>query len=621
MSKAHRAEVGWKHLARDVIARGRQDDAPCVRCGRPIDYSAHHNSRNAPTADHLEPIALGGQVMTDQVAVAHRGCNSRHGARMGNAMRAAGVKSRAPEASPQVRPTLHVATEEEDYDGGPLVAVAGEIPAVFLDCPWMQGLFPVPEDATWPRLMSDPHPEAVGTMGWGVIKRIEKRREEDMLTPKKAKKLRWWQRLVIVRLYEYKIVDGEMVFCWEQAILSTSRQVGKSVLMREIALDRIQQFEHFGEAQLVLHVAKDLSIANEIQRPSRQWADMLERRGHPWHSVGNNGQWAVEYEGMLGRWLIRAQKAVYGYSACVAMVDEGWAIDEETISEGIEPTMAERDQPLLLLISTAHAECSTLMPTRRNEAMKSMGGGEKLLIEWSAPEEAKEDPTRAVYVRMASPYWSDHRKRFVMNKMLSEGAIEQWLNIWPNLGGNVETLIGAELWEKLRVPTLGMPRGAGVGRTLVMYPDLEQSQWHVIEAATGDNEVAHVRMIGTLPSIKEALSVVGEAAKGSSVELIVPRVIRGRVPKMAGVRAVILAGESDMSAAATTVRPMLISGRVRHDGSALLTEQVVGAVIETYGETIRISAKSSPGPVEAAKAAVLGIWWSSRLDRPRAVVV
>jgi hypothetical protein len=154
-----------------------------------------------------------------------------------------------------------------------------------------------------------------------------------------------------------------------------------------------------------------------------------------------------------------------------------------------------------------------------------------------------------------------------------------------------------------------------------MYPDLEQSQWHVIEAATGENEVAHVRMIGTLPSIKEALSVVGEAAKGSSVELIVPRVIRGRVPKMAGVRAVILAGESDMSAAATTVRPMLISGRVRHDGSALLTEQVVGAVIETYGETIRISAKNSPGPVEAAKAAVLGIWWSSRLDRPRAVVV
>jgi hypothetical protein len=166
-----------------------------------------------------------------------------------------------------------------------------------------------------------------------------------------------------------------------------------------------------------------------------------------------------------------------------------------------------------------------------------------------------------------------------------------------------------------------MPKGSGVGRTVVMYPDLSQNYWHVIEAAVGEGEIAHVRMVGTLTSIKEALTVVGEVAKGGSVELIVPRVIRGRIPKMPGVRAVILAGESDMSAAATTVRPMLLSGRVRHDGSGLLAEQVAGAVIETYGETIRISAKSSPGPVEAAKAAVLGAWWCSRLDRPRAVVV
>jgi hypothetical protein len=539
---------------------------------------------------------------------------------MGNAMRAAGVHSKAPEKPRSSRPALQivVAPEEEDYDGGPLVAVGGSIPQQFLDCPWLSGLLPVPEDATWPRLMSDPHPEAVGTLGWAVIKRMEARREADMLTPKKAKKLRWWQKLVIVRLYEYKIVDGQIVLCWEEAFLSTSRQVGKSVLMREVALDRITQWEHFGEAQLVLHVAKDLTIADEIQRPARQWAEMV---GDPWHPVGNNGKWAVEFQGMLGRWLIRAQKAVYGYSATVAMIDEGWAIDEDTISEGIEPTMAEREQPQMLLISTAHSECSTLMPTRRAEALAGLGAGEKLMLEWSAPEVALTDPTRAAYVRMASPFWSEHRKRFVMGKILREGAAEQWLNIWPNIGGNVETMVSAEHWESLRVPDLSMPKGSGTGRTVVMYPDLTQSYWHVIEAATGEGEVANVRMIGTLPSIKEALTVVGETAKGGSVELIVPRVIRGRIPKMPGVRATILAGESDLSAAATTVRPMLLSGRVRHDGSALLTEQMVGSVVETYGETIRISAKKSPGPVEAAKAAVLGAWWCSRLDRPRAVVV
>ena len=619
MSKP-RENKEWKRIAADVVARGRIDDAPCCRCGGPVDYGAPSRSRESPSADHLNPLATGGALLTDAVAVAHYGCNSSHGAKLGNAMRAGRARQQKVRRPPAGSAELHVVAPEErtiaqSYDGGPLVAHSGRLPTQFAECSWLKGIIDIPENATWPRVMSAPHRDAIGTFGWAAIKRIEARREADILTPKKHKKLRWWQKLVVLRLYEY---NADFELCWKTAVLSTSRQVGKSVLMREIALDRMTMHEHFGEPQLVLHVAKDLTIANEIQRPSRQWADML---GWPWHAVGNNGNWAVEYEGVLGRWLIRAQKAVYGYASSVAMIDEGWAIDPLVISEGIEPTMAEREQPLLLLISTAHSRATKLMPQWRNKAMENMATGDILIIEWSAPPEAEFTPTEPVFMRMASPHWDEHRRAFVESKINTEGAAEQWLNIWPDTQGQVETLVRRETWDSLYVPGLEIPRGASVGRTAVVYPDLDQGYWHIMEAAIDAEENVCLRVIPTTGTRKEALEALAVLAKKGGVELVIPRVIRGRIPKIPGVRSVILAAETDLSAAATTVRPMLTSGRVKHDGSALLAEQMVSAVIETYGETIRISAKHSGVPVEAAKAATLAVWWSSRVDRVKAVVV
>jgi hypothetical protein len=88
-----------------------------------------------------------------------------------------------------------------------------------------------------------------------------------------------------------------------------------------------------------------------------------------------------------------------------------------------------------------------------------------------------------------------------------------------------------------------------------------------------------------------------------------------------GLRTVVNASESDVMAATTTVRPWLLAGRVRHDGDSTLTEHMTAAALDTSAEQLRISGKASEGPVEAAKAAVLAVWWASRQDRPSAVVV
>jgi hypothetical protein len=466
--------------------------------------------------------------------------------------------------------------------------------------------------------MSAPHPRAVSSLGPMIVARIEARREGDPLTPDRAKSLRWWQKLIIYRMYE---VDADGLLCWKKVLISTARQVGKSVALREIALDRMAGADHYGEPQLVLHIAKDLSIADEIQRPARQWANTI---GDPWHGVGGNGRWAVEFNGVMGRWLVRSQQSVYGYSASMTMVDEAWAIDPEHITEGVEPTMVEREQPMMLLVSTAHREATPLMPDLRNSARMALDMPEDdiLLIEWSvSPTVPVEHHDHRAVHRMASPHWDDRRAAFIASKVEQIGFAEQWLNIWPDTAGAEVTLVKREVLQALAVPGLTVTPNT-MARSYCIYPDLDQTAWHVVASGVDADENLMLHYMGLFRTRKLATeAVIAEARRGIPADLVVPRVLRGRIPKIPGVRTMVYASEADVAAATTTVRPLLTAGKVRYDGHGTLTDQMVGAVLEIYGETVRITSKGSPGPVEAAKAAALAGWWSSRQDRPTAVVV
>ena len=113
-------------------------------------------------------------------------------------------------------------------------------------CPWLDDLRDVPANATWPRLMTSPHPRAVGSWGAEIA---------DFAVEHDGRPLRYWQRLVLLRLMEY---DDENRLIWNQRLMSTARQVGKSWLLRILAMWRLTQSGWFGEEQLVLHTGKDL---------------------------------------------------------------------------------------------------------------------------------------------------------------------------------------------------------------------------------------------------------------------------------------------------------------------------------------------------------------------------
>lgn len=326
--------------------------------------------------------------------------------------------------------------------------------------PWLQQLLDVPADAVWPRLMTVPHPRAVGSIGPEFVRWAEQR---------SGRPMRWWQRLVAVRLLE---VDQAGRLVWETCVLSTARQVGKSWLLRELLLWRIHEGERFGEPQDVLHTGKDLAVCKEVQRPARIWAKVRDE----YRVREVNGQEEIELLADGSRWMLRAKEAVYGYSVSLGAVDEAWKVRAASVDEGLAPTMAEREQPQLLLVSTAHRRATVLMLDRRQLALAGLEDGDgDLLIEWSAPAGAELDD-RQVW-RLASPHWGPRRERLVSKqyeKMLAgepvgdpdepdpeESFRAQWLNQWPRRQtpppGALQPLLEPGEWAELELAGVASP--------------------------------------------------------------------------------------------------------------------------------------------------------------------
>lgn len=438
--------------------------------------------------------------------------------------------------------------------------------------PWLADLRLVPGDAWWPRLMSAPHPSAVGSYGAEVAAFAEGRT---------GLPLRWWQRLVAARVLEHD-ADGSLV--WLVWLLSTARQVGKSWLLRELFLWRIHQAERFGEPQLVLHMGKDLPVCREIQRPARAWA-----RSQGGYTVrDSNGMEEIETPDG-SRWLIRGRGSVYGYSSSLGAVDEAWKVDTEIVEDGLEPTMAERASSQLALVSTAHRAATALMPDRRAAALgQLMTPSDALLVEWSAAASSALDDQRAW--RQASPSWSSRRERLVRAKHLRAmaGASEdpdepdpieafrtQWLNIWPARRAvaadeRIEPLVDEAAWRDLADLTLA-PAGQ-LSLALEDYFGRGAGAAAAVELLDGRVFVWGRRFERRVEA-SEWLALLAAAHPGSSLVLgasMSPDDVAGMEVALER------AGPSTTRVALPRLRDLVAERRLVHDGGADLTGQLAG---------------------------------------------
>jgi hypothetical protein len=430
------------------------------------------------------------------------------------------------------------------------------------DVPWLTDLRDVPVEGTWPRLMTAPHADAVGSFGVDA---------EAWIFRELGMELYWWQRLALTRILEHD-TDGRL--CWLSALLSTSRQNGKSWLLQGALAWRLHQAARWGEPQTIVHTGKDVAVCKEVIDPIQAWAK--DRGGYKMRHV--NGQEAITDERSKSRWIVRARGAVYGYSASWAVVDEAWAVRPEIIDDGLEPTMIQRVSPQLLLASTAHRKATTLFPSRRAAALLELvAPSDTLLVEWSAARDCAIDDRDGW--RAASPFWSPARQRLIRNRLArvesgqsldpdetdaTESFRSQVLNVWPALlvdAGPGEPIVSEHTWRSLEVRDPGghgrmwvaVEDDFGRGASLAVVAPMSDGRWEV-----------DGRLFAT---VDEAYA---QAEQLAPFMLMVGASLGQRFPKA------VLAGAKETRHGLPLLRELAEQGRVLHDGTPDLDEQMFG---------------------------------------------
>lgn len=471
--------------------------------------------------------------------------------------------------------------------------------------PWLLDLLEIPDDAVWPRLMTVPHPRAVGSLGVEF---------EEWVLRRAGRRLRWWQRLVARRVLEVD-TDGRLV--WDTWLLSLARQLGKSWLLRELFFWRIHQGARFGEEQTVLHTGKDLAVCKDVQRPLRVWA---KARRDEYHVREVNGQEEIELRVDGSRWLLRAKEAVYGQTATMCGVDEAWKVAASVVDEGVEPTLVEVEQGQLALVSTAHRKATSLMLDRRLDAIAALAtGAAALIIEWSGPFDSAVDDEHAW--RLASPHWTPNRARLVAKavaRALSGETIKdadepdpieavraQWLNIWPRKRAALkalkgEPLIDMEQWGVLEVVD------AAAGPITVVIEDDRHGGAAVAAAFMRDD--GRVVVTGV---VVDAMAAAAAQARAWLAAVPGSRLLVGASmlsepelrPMLNGHNAV---GQNELRGGLALFRRAMAAARLWHDEEcADLTEQLGGArVVET---SAGLALVAGPGRTDLVRAAVWAV--------------
>ena len=467
---------------------------------------------------------------------------------------------------------------------------------------WLDNLRQVPPNAVWPRLMTPPHPRACDSLGPRFIAWSEARR---------GRPLRWWQCLVSTRLLE---VDIYGLLVWDTLILALARQLGKSWWLSDVLFWRIHQAELFGEEQLAIHTGKDVAVCREVQRSAR----IMAKRDPSLYKVREvNGQEEIEYKPDGSRYQIKAKDATYGFSASIAAVDEAWKVPASSIEEGLVPTMAERIQAQLLLVSTAHRRATSLMLNRRQRAIDAMedpGSGD-LLIEWSAPRWLELEDVNGW--RMASPHWTEQREKLVRQRLDAAvaGEVEdidepdplesfrsQWLNQWPlrrDKPGKGERLIPEGVWPELAADI------DPVGRIWIAVEDWFGQG----AAAAAAGHAPDGRIIVGGHRFERRADAFAWAANVRAVYPNARLIIGSSLKGDAGVKEVRARGEvidangTLTRAALATFRQLVADGGIVHDGTGDLAEQIEGCRVVPQSTGLAING----GRADLLKATVWAV--------------
>ncbi len=551
------------------------------------------------SADHEPPLADTGDLTPglDGAGIAHLQCNRSHGGRLGSARatakRAAAKpsntrsnaidrslsKSRTTPAAPALYPPKGAGKAQN----APVTAQTS------------------PSGYVLPRLETRAPGRVLGSYGEGAA---------EWLRDVYGMELRGWQRHALDRALEY---DHEGDLVWPTVIITVGRQSGKSYLARAVCMWRLHHADLFGETQTIMHVANKRSTAMEVLRPAGLWA--VERYGKKAARWGNENAGIELPSG--DRWLVHAanDSAGVGYSVSMLFVDEAWKIKEEVVTASLAPTMAERAQGQMWLVSTAGDSTSDLMIGYRQRALDRLEAddpGSILLLEWSAPAEA--DPENEETWKFGSPEWSTKRRDFLAQQWnnVEESAFrQQYLNQWIVRANH---WMKETWWKETLDADIDLP--AGATWSVAVESDFDGMGHAVAIAAPLEDGTIVVRATThrTIREVDERLAQIRKEHPSIFVQVTPGYVDRLRE------RFDTLVGQREAAAATQNLLDLFDRRAIRHDGSQVLQEHFAASTISRRQGGWVLTAPMGKGGVYAARAALFAMAQACKTPKPLAMI-
>jgi hypothetical protein len=430
--------------------------------------------------------------------------------------------------------------------------------------------------------------------------------------------LRWWQRLAIVLQLVHR-ADGSL--CYREIVETAPRRAGKSWRLRGVTLWRMEHGPAlFSEPQTIVHTGSDVAICRQIQKAAWRWAT-----SEGWTVRKSNGKEAIATPAE-DEWLVRSQDAVYGYDVCLGLVDEGWDVKPDTVSEGLEPATIGRSSPQVHLTSTAHRRATSLMRSHIVSALTT-DDPSVLLLMWAAPHDS--DPSDPEAWRAASPYWDEERLAYIQRKYdralagevdpeaddldPMEGFKAQYLNIWrlrtPSARQKGEQVVTEAVWAALTAPVpIEVPDAAaieswfdqGVTLALAWASPTDTASAGVVVSASDHPDLASAKA-ALIESGFKGVTLVGKSLADH--------------PSLRGVRT--RAMQARTVVAVQDLARLLTDNSLRHDGGEHLAGQATGLRTLPGADGPRMS---SQGRADAVKAATWAASAAASAPRRKAAI-
>ena len=593
---AGRSSATYRAWVKQVLARC---EPVCIRCGYPVDMSLPRTDPQGASADHEPPLADTGDLTPglDGAGIAHLSCNRSHGGRLGSARatakrattKSSNTRSNAIDRSlskartTPAAPALYPPKGAGKAKNAPVKAETS------------------PAGYVLPRLETRAPGRVLGSYGEGAA---------EWLRDVYGMELRGWQRHALDRALEY---DHEGDLVWPTVIITVGRQSGKSYLARAVCMWRLHHADLFGETQTIMHVANKRSTAMEVLRPAGLWA--VERYGKKAARWGNENAGIELPTG--DRWLVHAanDSAGVGYSVSMLFVDEAWKIKEEVVTASLAPTMAERAQGQMWLVSTAGDSTSDLMIGYRQRALDRLEAddpGSILLLEWSAPAEA--DPENEETWKFGSPEWSTKRRDFLAQQWnnVEESAFrQQYLNQWIVRANH---WMKETWWKETLDADVDLP--AAATWSVAVESDFDGMGHAVAIAAPLDDGTIVVRATThrTIREVDERLAQIRKEHPSIFVQVTPGYVDRLRE------RFDTLVGQREAAAATQNLLDLFDRRAIRHDGSQVLQEHFAASTISRRQGGWVLTAPMGKGGVYAARAALFAMAQACKTPKPLAMI-